>query len=34
MASYGKDLEGTSLLDVVKQVQDTPGIEHYTFPVP
>ena len=31
MASYGKDLKGTSLLDVVKQVQDTPGIERIRF---
>ena len=31
VASYGKDLKGTSLLDVVKQVQDTPGIERIRF---
>lgn len=31
VASYGKDLKGTSLLDVIKQVQRTEGIERIRF---
>lgn len=31
VASYGKDLKGTSLLDVIRQVQSTEGIERIRF---
>lgn len=31
VASYGKDLKGTTLLDVIRQVQDTDGIERIRF---
>ena len=31
VASYGKDLKGTTLLDVIRQVQSTEGIERIRF---
>lgn len=31
VASYGKDIKGTTLLDVIRQVQETDGIERIRF---